>query len=327
MRGFRRSLGFVPILSAALGFASSSLAADCGQLGRVATLDLKPSAGSRPIVSAMIGDTPVDLLIDTGGVFSALNPWAVRTLNLRTFETAAQMTDIAGQTSNHGVRLPPLTLGRLRQEGLNFMVLPEADGPNAPHTIAGVLAPNILMNLDLDFDFGAHKLNLISQNHCDGKVLYWAAPAVAIVPFRAEAGGHVSFPVTLNGKRVTGILDTGASDTLLNLTVAQQTYDIDVNAPDVERRGANFYRKRFDTLAIEGVTVSAPMITLIPDRLKVTAEQRPLGSLIRDTDYGLPDLILGMSVLSKLHVYIAYKEHKVYITAANPEPATVPPAQ
>jgi len=325
VRGNWGLLGFILIVSASLVFASPSFAAECGLLNRLTTLDLKPGQDPRPVVPAIIGDTPVDLLIDTGGVFSALYPWAVRTLNLRTFETAAQMANIAGQMSNHGVHLPPLTLGRIRQERLNFMVLPGADDPNAPHPIAGILAPNILMNVDLDFDFGAHKLNLISQNHCDGKVLYWSAPAVAIVPFRADAGGHVSFPVTLDGKRVTAILDTGAIDTLLKLTVAQLNYDVDVTAPDVERAGADVYRKRFSTLTIEGISVTAPMITLIPDRVKVTAEQRPVGSMIRDTDYGLPDLIIGMSVMSKLHVYIAYKERKVYITAANSEPAAVPP--
>jgi len=49
----------------------------------------------------------------------------------------------------------------------------------------------------------------------------------------------------------------------------------------------------------------------------------PTGGLIADTRQpaGLPDLRLGMSTLSKLHVYIAYKERKLYITeSATPQP-------
>jgi hypothetical protein len=50
------------------------------------------------------------------------------------------------------------------------------------------------------------------------------------------------------------------------------------------------------------------------------------GSLIRDSDNNLPGIILGMNVLSRLHVYIAYKEAKLYITAAAVQPAASPAA-
>ena len=67
-----------------------------------------------------------------------------------------------------------------------------------------------------------------------------------------------------------------------------------------------------------------PEIDLLPDMVSNPA--RPTlgaGSLIRDTDADLPDVILGMNVLSKLHLYIAYKEAKLYITAAG-TPSTAP---
>ena len=48
------------------------------------------------------------------------------------------------------------------------------------------------------------------------------------------------------------------------------------------------------------------------------------GSIIREDRNGLPDVILGMNVLSQMHVYIAYKERKLYITAASPQPASAP---
>jgi hypothetical protein len=78
------------------------------------------------------------------------------------------------------------------------------------------------------------------------------------------------------------------------------------------------YQRRFKTLSIEGVTVTDPMVWLLPNMMRLTSEQRPTGSLVRDTDKQLPDAILGMSVLSKLHVYVATREATIYITAANP---------
>jgi hypothetical protein len=155
---------------------------------------------------------------------------------------------------------------------------------------------------------------------------------VAIVPFRLDTSGHVSFPMTLDGKRVNAILDTGSTNTDLNLNIARRTFNVDVNAPDVERTGelkggftASVYRRKFKLLTVDGVTISEPMITLLPDLMSTTSEQRPTGSLVREIESGTPELILGMSVLSKLHVYVAYKERKVYITAV--DPAAAVPAQ
>jgi len=77
-----------------------------------------------------------------------------------------------------------------------------------------------------------------------------------------------------------------------------------------------------ETLAFEGVTISNPMITLMPDMLSGVNPGTPrTGSIIRDERAGLPDLILGMDILSEMHVYIGYKERKLYITAGNPQPA------
>jgi hypothetical protein len=38
---------------------------------------------------------------------------------------------------------------------------------------------------------------------------------------------------------------------------------------------------------------------------------------IRQADSATPDLLIGMDVLSNLHIYIAYKERKLYVTAAS----------
>ena len=66
-----------------------------------------------------------------------------------------------------------------------------------------------------------------------------------------------------------------------------------------------------------------PAIILMPDLVTQRLPARRTGSLTREADRGLPDLILGMSVLGKTHMYVAYKEKKVYITAA--EPPAPPP--
>jgi hypothetical protein len=181
-------------------------------------------------------------------------------------------------------------------------------------------------------DFAANKIHLIAPNQCGGNVVHWQAPAVAVVPITLDRFGQLTFRMQLDGRRVTAMLDTGASNTVLNLDTARRTFRIDVNGPDVEKIGeltggysANMYRRRFNSLAFEGVTVANPMIVMMPNMMGGVNPGAPrIGSLIRDDRNGLPDVILGMNVLSQMHVYIGYRERRLYITAASPQPTSAP---
>ena len=351
MRGLRTNS---TIAFSAIAFASTflttplSAAPACGPLSLITSLDTVTVLGGRPGVAAIIADKSVTLLVDTGAPFSTLSRQAAHDLNLK-LEPARigggaarmQLRNVAGKTSDEQTRLPSITLGRLRQEGVYFFIDP-TDRPTGRGSFEGVIGADMLTQVDADFDFGGKKLNLVSQNHCDGQVVYWSAPAsapaLAVVPFRFDKGAHIRFPLRVDDKRVDAILDTGAASTTLNLTVARRLFDIDTNSPDLEKVGelrggftANVYRKQFKTLAIEGVTISNPMIDLLPDMQgNATRPTTGPGSIIRDADAEPPDVLLGMNVLSKLHVYIAYKEAKLYITAAgtpSAAPAQGQPAQ
>jgi hypothetical protein len=131
----------------------------------------------------------------------------------------------------------------------------------------------------------------------------------------------------LDGRELNAILDTGAADTVMNLSVALSDFAIDINAPNVQRidqiqaanrepgagtprRAEAVYRRRFESLAMNDLTVDGPMITLLPDLMGQSG--------------GLPEIIIGMSTLMKLHVYIAYRERKLYVSM---HPATAPAAR
>jgi hypothetical protein len=85
--------------------------------------------------------------------------------------------------------------------------------------------------------------------------------------------------------------------------------------------------------------VSNPSINIIPDIMKKYADNRfQTGSSVKRTDDSvtLPEVIVGMDVLRNLHIYIAFKEKKIYITqtsgtdagsvsASGPASASAPP--
>jgi hypothetical protein len=86
------------------------------------------------------------------------------------------------------------------------------------------------------------------------------------------------------------------------------------------------YRRRFKTLGVQAVTVVNPMVFLLPDLTNGVVRQAPrIGSLTQTDDRnGSSDVLLGMPTLSQLHLYVAYKERKLYITVSNTAPASRP---
>jgi hypothetical protein len=338
----RGSTTHFPILIGLLSVAALPAAAqDCKPLNVLIAAEMRPERGV-PTIPVTIGDASKKLVVNTASVFSELSQPAIKEMKLNTLQARVRLFDNAGQSSDRYVILPSLGIGGAKSDAVKFMVRP-APGPMNPNdaSLAGVLGPDILQNYDVDMDFGGRKLQLISPDHCEGKVVYWTAPTVAIVPMRLAENGKAVIFVNLDGKRLEAVINTGQPNTSMNLDVAEDRFNVDVKAPDVKQVGqlgqiasAKIYRRQFQSLSFEGVTVNNPEINLVPDevRARMPNKNRPrTGSLTRgDTvTSGLPDLTLGMSTLGKMHVYIAYRERKVYLTEAAPNaaPTAAPAAQ
>jgi hypothetical protein len=322
------------------GFSSAvalpAMAQDCKPLNVLIAVDMRPERGV-PTIPVTIGDAAKKLVVNTASVFSSLSQPAIKEMKLNTLQARVKLFDNAGDSSDRYVILPSLGISGGKTDAIKFMVRP-APGPMNPNdaSLVGVLGPDILQNYDIDMDFGGRKLQLISPDHCEGKVVYWTAPAVAVVPMRLAEDGKAVISVNIDGKRMDAVLNTGQVPTTMNLAVAEDRFKVDVNAPDVKEIGqvgkiasAKIYRRQFQSLSFEGVTINNPEINLVPDevRARMPNKNRPkTGSLTRgDTvTSGLPDMTLGMSTLGKMHVYIAYRERKVYITESSAAPAAAP---
>ena len=315
--------------------AIAQAADDCPPLTRITSVDTTTGPGGFMLVPIKLGDAERLMLFDTGGSLTSITAAAAKELNIPTYNSNVRIAMVSGRVSDRMAVVPSVTIGTLEQKRVQYMVLPDPMPPG----VSGLLAP--APGVDIDLDFAGHKLSFFSPKHCEGKVVYWQAGAVAVVPMR-NAGARtapafsaqrytiqtdrLTIPVTLDGKQIDAVIDTGSTNNVLNLRIAQDRFGVDLNAPDVKPLGqlgnvasAKTYRKQFATMSFEGVTVTNPVIDLIPDKQTgAFGDQRPTGSLIQSADRGLPDLIVGMSVLSKLHMYVAYDERKVYITAGAP---------
>jgi predicted aspartyl protease len=297
-------------------FAPAVRAAEqCPPLTIAGSVPMQVGVDGRIYVSATVNGTPVSMLIDTGGFFTELSQAVVTALNLSTFHTGFRMVGLAGDTTNVATRAS-FTLGTMRSDRMDFMVMTPRHhlAPDVADA-GGILAPNLFRNYDLDLDMAGRRLQLISQDHCDGKVVYWKSNALAEVPVRVTDVGHVLVPVRLDGRDLTALLDTGATVSLLNAAAAESGFGL-----DRPRGRARVFTHDFRSLSFAGVTVSNPRLALVPDLIR-----RNMGTPLRGTESHMPDVLLGMDILQRLHLYVAYKEQKLYITpAAAPPPAAAP---
>jgi predicted aspartyl protease len=326
-----RILSFVVFSLVLIGSAPWAKADEsCPPLGIVASVDMGADEGSRPFVPGKIGETPKYMLVDTGAFFTGVTQAAADELKLPTRTTRMKFIGLSGATTD-GVAHTSLTLGNLHADGMDFIIVPDWHGSanEGGSEVAGIIGANLLRSYDADFDFGGRKVNLLSQKHCDGKVVYWPNDGVAVVPMRLNPDGHIIVMVQLDGHSLPALLDTGATTSVLNMETAEATFGLEPGSKDTPAAGHHLndseiqlYSHRFKSLSLEGVTISNPELTIMPDLLR-TKMPNPRDGMEHDTriaspryETGMGDIILGTDILRHLHFYIAYKEQKLYLSAA-----------
>ncbi|HVP83272.1 MAG TPA: aspartyl protease family protein [Rhizomicrobium sp.] len=321
----------------ALALLASNAAADeaCGPLKIIGRATMISTEGAL-LVPATVNGLPTKMIIDTGGWYRQLFPVIQDKLKLPTTRRNIVALDITGRKTDKTVTVADFEIGTFKVKYVPFYV-PET---GLDDQIGGLMGPQMFTIVDLDLDFDSKTVNFISQDHCEGKVVYWKTPAYAAIPFTLGNDGHVRIPVEVDGRKFTALLDTGASGSLMTFRAAEEVFGITKDSPGVTKSGyvngdthAEEYQRTFKTLTIAGITFNNPTLALIPDLMRnhmINDHRPPINSHIDtnpDTE-GVDDVIVGLEELRHLHVYIAYKEQKVYISPIAPsssEAAPTPP--
>ncbi len=298
----------IPVLAVcALMSGAPALADQACPLVRQALLDTQTDKAGGVAVPITVGGHPLVMLIDTGGAYSLIEQAAADAAGLRTHrleEAAAEM--YGGTRLNTFATAYAIQIGKLKLDKYDFMVLPDG---RLPWGVSGTLGADFLTFFDADFDFANAKFSLFSPDHCQGHVVYWTHDGpIGLVPFKLMGDRLITFHVTLDGKDVEAALDTGSTQTRMSLETAEGLFNLKPDSPGMKPvsdwRGKNTsYRYSFGSLAFEGVQIAAPDIVLDPDDV---SHRLP----------GQPPMIIGMGILRQLHLYVAYKERNLYITAA-----------
>lgn len=304
-----------PLLLIAVAAALSALPAvaeDCSPPKLLSTVQLVPKDDGRvEFIPVDIGGERKFFLFDTGAFATMVTAATADELHLKRFSSNIVAYSATGTKSDEHVRAS-FAIGSLKAPSVEFGLYPGT----REHEWAGLVGSAMLSRFDISVDFGAHKLDIIDQDHCEGRVVYWPERPIAVVPFRQTPFSQIIVKVKLDGKEFKALIDTGAGNSTLEQFAARRNFGVVVGDADTPVIG-NLNREdklvtglhRFHTLELEGLQVSNPEVTIIPDAINVHFSD---GEKLLDHD-----IILGMNVLRRLHLYIAYKEKKLYITPAS----------
>jgi predicted aspartyl protease len=311
---------------------TAAQAADCSALKIIDKIQMtRTSNGAdEDLIPVVINGQTEKFLFDTGGERTQISRAAAETLKLPILQGNFQMLDVTGKVSRDAASAQQFQLGRMRGKDVSMPINPGLQG----QAFDGIVALEVLRTSDIDVDFGTDTMNMFSTDHCDGAVVYWKAPAVAIVPI-VWHGFHMSVPVTLDGRVMRADIDTGASGTDLYGDTAKGFYNLtigDADTPEIGKLNGDadlkVYGHVFKSLSFGSITVNNPHIDIIPREMGRDLSKVGLGGSRVRTEKDLidqPDLIIGMNVLRKLHLYIAMKEDKMYISDASGLPAPAGP--
>jgi hypothetical protein len=294
----RTFLGLLLAL-ALFGIAAGPVSAGECRPVRQWQLDFVDAADGGMLTRQMLGDGHVYLAFDTGAIAHLLFADQADALHLRRGHGSRPIVGAGGTVSDAAV-VDPVSLRE-------YFVVPRGRGGDPRE--AGVLGAPLYSDHDLELDFQARKINLYLPEHCDAGRAY-RAPDFVAVPLRSDQFGRAFVTVTLDGRPLNALIDTGATDTTMSLAVAQRLFGLSPGGTGTDRIGAGrdihgnlltTYRHRFRALNLGRLHIAAPQVDL------ADAACEP----------GV-DLILGMSELRRMRLFFAFRERKLYAKLAVP---------
>jgi predicted aspartyl protease len=283
--------------------AQSTWPQEC-KLHRVASFPITRQ-GMIFTVPVMINGVEKKFMVDTGGYGSSVNEDVAKAMGIRLKKIiGVEHIDAAGKIAEHWVTVDSFRLGNFEGKDFNFV----ATGGSGGDSFDGVLAPDLLRNFDIEFDFANQAMNLFRPHACAHQAVYWTSAYLSL-PLRITDAGHVRITVNLDGKDVDAIMDTGASSSMMAQGDAARIFDIkpeDDSAANAETlvggNGGTLVSRTHDfkTLSLGEIALNHPKIRLYDGSNILRSEGTPL--------------VLGMSELRFLHLYLAYKERELYIS-------------
>ena len=304
-RWFSGAIVTTALVSAA-GYAGQHPVAAAGsgcaavRLGETTVATLR----NAPIVTLFANGMPVTLVLDTGAEGTILTPAVAQRIGAQSprIEFQRQIRGIAGTLQTSEVELRSFAVGGVAIPWRRVRVAPVNVASVFSGPLDGVLGADSLSSFDVDLDLPGHRMFLYEKQTCAGALPAWTQPYAKINAGRSM-GGHLFFPVQLDGRRTDAFVDTGSQFTVLSTRAALA---LGVGAAALARdrvatvRGAAAEQlaahvDRFAQLEIAAETIRNPEI------------------IVTDVMLSDADLVLGIDFLRPRRIWFSYGSQQIFI--------------
>jgi hypothetical protein len=272
-----------------------------------AILPLQFTAGQITLPVEVNGVTGT-FVLDTGATRSVVTAEAVQRLGLARDEwVGTTMHGVGGIETQPNADPRSLTLGGIplvrrtlnHDHSLTVGILPGAHRAS----IDGLLGRDYLALFDLDLDLPGRRLTLYQVSGCAGRFLPWPGNYVSI-PVDIPIGQAIVLPVTVDGRPLRAMLDSGAGASMLGapgmykmgLDQANLAADPSDQISGLGSRVVTVHRHRFSTLAVGNQTIESPLLWVEPVRLSP-----------------IVDMLLGVDWLAGRRIWISFTTKQLFL--------------
>ncbi len=316
--------------TACLALPAQAQQAACPALTRAFQLELQPlSDGMRYSMPIMVNGKEKQFLVATGIFNSNISTSAVAEMNLKTKPLGTRLSSNGKTVGQVSMTQADLQIGPIKAPAHEMWVTQLG-------SVDGVIGADLMQNYDIEMDFAGRKISYFLTDHCPGRVVHWATSGITSVNFmgwenHSNVVGTLQVKVQINGREVNAELDTGRSQSVLDADTARALFEVTADSTGAVPMGAldnnplhRVYGYTFQTLKIGGLTLRDPKMQVYPDLFgKKDRDMLRADSHVRTVlEYNEPVMYIGMDVLSRLHLYLAAKEKKIYFTGATGQAVT-----
>jgi predicted aspartyl protease/cytochrome c-type biogenesis protein CcmH/NrfG len=285
-------------------FASLAWAGSC-QLERYGTLAVDME-GVRATTLVKINGSDTRFALDTGSFFNIMSNATASSLGLklRSMPFWFHIAGIGGNANAQYARVKEFGILGTSLKNVDFLV----GGSDAGY---GLLGANLLDFADLEIDMAHGKLTFFKVDGCDHSALaYWTTGRdyfmADLDPSDNPVDKRTFIDVTVNGKKLRALLDSGAYATVLTRHAAESA-GIDVNGPGAKKSGVStgFGARSLQTWTVHVDSFSVGTETIQHSQMQV------IDGTMGDTK---TDMLLGLDYLLAHHMFIANSQGKAFFT-------------
>jgi predicted aspartyl protease len=284
--------------------ATVSHAGDCGTkpVGNVIVATLNRA----PMVTLSANGKAVTLILDTGAERTVLTPDVAERIGAQrpSIEFQRHLRGIAGDLPTHEVELRSFAAGEVAIPWRRVLVAPVKMASVFPTPLDGLLGADALSDFDIDIDLPRHQMTLYRKQTCETATPNWAGPYISISTGLSR-GERLFFPVQLDGRRLTAVIDTGSQFTVLatasaralGLTEGQLSRDRSVSTQGVAGEPLSSRVHRFARLEVGALIIRNPEV------------------VVTDLTLNEADIVLGVDFVSSRRLWLSYGSRRIFLSS------------